>query len=227
MEGVMAGRKMLSFIDLDKSAVERFPPLLDWLRGWTGDEKLEPLTPEGWFEEGHGIVGGEKDANGVWLPTHGPKGKTFLWSPPPAVADAVLEELLTARHKRTDTFHIVTVPRLMAPRWRRLFNKACDFTFELPAGHSFWPDSLFEPLWVGVVLPFHRHEPWTLKSAQILVDLGRDLRRMLAAGSGDEGHVLRKLWRLPRRLAALPERMARGVLHLPGTRNLPNEEDSG
>ena len=153
----MAGRDMLSFVDLDKSAIERFPPLLDWIRDWTGNGKLNPLTPEGWFEEGHGIVGGKKDANGVWIPEHGPKGQTFLWAPPPAIADAVLEELLIARHKRSDTFHVVIVPRLMAPRWRRLFNKASDFAFELPAGHKYWPETLFEPLWVGVLLPFHRY----------------------------------------------------------------------
>lgn len=60
MEGVMAGEDMLSFVDLGRSAVERHPPLLDWIRSWTGQEALAPLSPEGWFEEGHGIVGGDK-----------------------------------------------------------------------------------------------------------------------------------------------------------------------
>ena len=227
LEGVMAGQNMLSFVDLDKSAIERFPPLLGWIRDWTGNADLAPLRPEGWFEKGHGIVGGEKDSNGVWIPRHGPKGQTFLWAPPPAVADAVLEELLTARHKRTDTFHVVAVPRLMLPRWRRLFHKACDFSFEVPAGHRFWPDTLFEPLWVGVLLPFHRFQPWSLKASPVLVELGGDLRRLLSAGDFDGRDVLRKLWRLPRRLAALPERLARGVLRLPRRGNVSDEEDTG
>jgi hypothetical protein len=50
----------------------------------------------------------------------------FLWSPPPAVADVAWEELLKARHKRTDTFHVLLVPRIMNPRWRRLFHKRSD-----------------------------------------------------------------------------------------------------
>jgi len=215
LEGVMAGRDMLSYVDLDKSAFERFPPLLDWLREWTGEKSLEPLAPEGWFVEGHGIVGGYKDPNGVWIPKHGPKGKTFLWAAPPAVADAMLEELAKARHKRADTFHIVVLPRLMVPRWRRLFNKLCDFDFELTPGHLAWPEHMFEPLWVGVVFPYHRFEPWVLKGTPLLVEKSRALREMHSSGGGDGRDLLRKLWRVPRRLAALPEHLARGVLRLP------------
>ncbi len=49
MEGVMAGKDMLTFFDLGRSAVERHPPLLDWVRTWTGRSTLKPLSPEGWF----------------------------------------------------------------------------------------------------------------------------------------------------------------------------------
>ena len=225
MEGVMSGADMLSFVDLDKSAPERFPPLVDWIRSWTGEPDLNPLPPEGWFEEGHGIEGGAKDANGVWIPRHGEKGKTFLWASAPAVADAMLEELLKARHKRTDTFHVVTIPRLMAPRWRRLFNKACDFTFELSPGHAFWPEHMFEPLWVGVLLPYHRYQPWALKGTPLLLELGSQLRQVLSAGQVDGRDILRKLWRIPGRLAPLPERVARGVLRMPRAGDVPGQED--
>ena len=89
----MAGKDMLYFVDLGKSAVERHPPLMDWVRDWTGREELAPLTPEGWFEEGHGIIGGSLDRRGVWIPEHGPSNEMFVWMPPPAAADAALEEL--------------------------------------------------------------------------------------------------------------------------------------
>jgi hypothetical protein len=79
---------------------------------------LEPLSPEGWFEEGHSFVGGTLDKNKVWIPTHKGKNKMHLWVPPPSVEDAALEELWKTHHKRTDTFHVVLIPRLMAPRWR-------------------------------------------------------------------------------------------------------------
>ncbi len=71
MEGVMSGTNMLEFVDLGKSAIDRHLPLLDWVRSWTQIPELVPLAPEGWFEEGHGIAGGAKDARVVWIPSHG------------------------------------------------------------------------------------------------------------------------------------------------------------
>jgi hypothetical protein len=179
MEGVMTGRDMLVFVDLAHTAIERHPPLLDWVWTWTKLSKLEPLTPEGWYEEGHGITGGTLDSHKVWIPTHGDKNKLFLWAPQPLIADAALEELLKALHKRTDTFHVVLKPRLMTPRWRRLFNKACDFTFVVSPGYAFWPADMFEPLWVGNVLPFTHHRLWCFKRAPLLVEIGRDLQEVL------------------------------------------------
>ena len=131
-------------------------------------------------------------------------------------ADAALEELLKARHKRTDTFHVVLIPRIMTPRWRRLFNKAVDFSFIVSPGSPSWPASMFEPVWVGIVLPFIKHRPWCLKRAPLLVEMGGRLRGLLETGEADAGNLLRKLLLLPRRLDSLPFRVACGVLHLPG-----------
>jgi hypothetical protein len=110
LEGVMIGQDMLSFVDLAKSAVERCPHLLPWIQSWCPHSSITPLSPEGWYERGHGVTGGSKDKRGVWIPSHEPAGQTHLWTPPPAAADAALEELLKARHKRTDTTHIVVIP---------------------------------------------------------------------------------------------------------------------
>ncbi len=115
MEGVMAGCDMLSFVDLACTAVERHPPVLDWVQSWTDQPKLEPLTPEQWFVEGHGITGGKLDNHRVWLPAHGRKNELFLWAPQPPGADTALEELLKARHKCTDTFHVVLILQLIMP----------------------------------------------------------------------------------------------------------------
>ena len=221
MEGVMAGEDMLTFV--------RSSRLLRWLRSWTSRPLLEPLTPEGWFEEGHGITGGVVDRHNVWMPTHCKKDLMFLWAPPPAVADAALEELLKARHKRTDLFHVVVIPRLMTPRWRRLFNKACDFSFIVSPGPPFWPADMFEPLWVGIILPFVPCRPWSLKRAPVLVEMGRDLRTLLETSEADAGNLLRKLLLLPKRLATLPEHVACGVLHIPwsGDHQVPDGGDEG
>jgi len=229
MEGVMAGEDMLTFVDLARSAMERSPRLLRWLRSWTSQPLLEPLTPEGWFEEGHGITGGVFDRHNVWMPTHSKKDLMFLWAPPPAVADAALEELLKARHKRTDLFHVVVIPRLMTPRWRRLFNKACDFSFIVSPGSSFWPADMLEPLWVGIILPFFPCRPWSLKRVPLLVEMGRDLRALLETSEADAGNLLRKLLVLPKRLATLSEHVACGVLHIPwaGDHQVPDGGDEG
>ena len=227
MEGVMAGTNMLMFVDLANTAFERHPPLLDWFRSWTENAELEPLTPEGWFEEAHGINGGKLDQHKVWMPLHCPTNNLFLWAPPPAAADAALEELLKSRHKRTDLFHVVVIPRLMNPRWRRLFNKVCDFSVVIPPSCSFWPITMFEPLWLGIVLPFIPHRPWCLKRAPKLVRMGIALREMLPSREEHAGNLLRELLRMPKWLATLPQGMARGVLHVPGGRYLPDDGDCG
>lgn len=222
MEGVMAGKDMLSFFDLNKSAFERYLPLLWWIRSWCPDNRIAPLTPEEWFEKGHGIVGGHLDKKGVWMPDHEPSGKVHLWAPPPAIADAMLEQLLMARHKRTDTTHIVIIPRLFGPRWRRLFHKACDVTFVVPPGASFWPTDMYEPLWIGVLFPFIPHRPWCLKRAPLMVEMGWKLRQVCKESDFLAGHILRKLFKLTRRLATLPESVACGLLHVPRSRRVSN-----
>ena len=78
MEGVMAGEDMLNFVDLGKDVIERHPPLLHWIRSWTEWDRLKPLTPEGWYEEGHGITGGQNDKHGVWIPIHSPSNILFF-----------------------------------------------------------------------------------------------------------------------------------------------------
>ncbi len=212
----MAGQDMLSFIDLACSTVKRHPSVLTWVHSWTDRPKLEPLTPEGWFEEGHGFVGGTRDSRKIWRPTHKPRNGLHLWAPPPLVVDSAHEELLKACHKRMDTFHVVLIPRLMAPWWRKLFNKACNFTFVVSPGAVFGPTDMYEPLWVGILLPFSIHRPWSFKRAPLLVEMGRDSREMLAEGKGNGGDILRKLLKLPKTVAHLPERMACRMLHVPG-----------
>jgi hypothetical protein len=227
MEGVMAGRSMLSFVDLDKSAVTRCSSLLPWIRSWCGHQSIQPLTVEEWYVEGHGITGGHSDKHGVWIPDHEPSNRMHLWAPAPAIADAMLEELLKARHKRTDTWHIIVIPRLMAPRWRRLFHKVSDLMFAVDPGNAFWPSNMFEPLYVGIVFPFIRHRPWQLKRAPLMVGMGRELRKMCKEGDFTPGCILRKLLRLPRRLDALSPSVARGVLHMPREGAVSDGESGG
>ena len=88
LEGVNRGENMLSFVDLARMAIERQPGVLEFVRSWldpiVGESKC--LKPEEWFKEGHGIIGGEKDGNGMWKPCHAEDGRAYIWTPPPVVA---------------------------------------------------------------------------------------------------------------------------------------------
>jgi hypothetical protein len=99
LEGDFNGLSQMSFVPLHLSAIDHEPPLRSWLHSWTsvfGDVHL--LTPFQWFTVGH---------------TTG----TFIWSPPPAGADAALEQVASAVHKRPNNHHIVLIPCLMTARW--------------------------------------------------------------------------------------------------------------
>ena len=205
--------------------LERHPPLLRFIRSWAGDSNILPLTPEEWFVEGHGITGGHRDKHGMWIPDHARNGVTYLWAPPPVIADVALEECLKATHKRQDACHIFIVPRLLTPAWRRLFRKLCDFVVIVPVGHPFWPTHMHEPLFLGISLPFVQHRPWSLRGTPLLVALERDLRQVWASSEKDGRDILRKLLRTPGRVSAMPKVLARRMLRMPGEGTVSNNED--
>ena len=221
LEGVLSGQDMLSYVDLAKTAIERQPSLVEYVQSWT-DSYVHVLSPEDWFVKGHGIKGGGPNDDGVWVPTHANNRMHYLWAPPPVVADVALEEALKAIHKRNDAVHIFLIPRLFSPRWMRLFYKMADFVFKLPLTSPFWPSEMYEPLFIGISLPYSRYAPWSLRGTPLLVDMERELRQVLTTGKGDGRDILRELLRTPSRLASVPEHVARGVLRMHGNRSLPD-----
>eukprot|EP00980_Cylindrotheca_fusiformis_P006302 scaffold1352_cov144-Cylindrotheca_fusiformis.AAC.8 len=78
-------------------------------------------------------------------------------------ADVALEELRKARIKRQLSLHVILIPRLCTPSWLRQLFKAADIILEIPPGTPFWPSDMYEPLFVGILLPFSRFEPWSLR----------------------------------------------------------------
>ncbi len=70
--------------------------------------------------------------------------------------------------------------------------------------------------------------PWCFKRAPLLVETGRDLRKVLLTGEGNGGDLLRKLVKLPGLMAPMLECMACGVLHVPwATSNISDGDDQG
>ena len=119
LEGVVRSEDMPSFVDLSRTAIERHPGVLKFVESWVAPVlgKRKVLTPDECFREGHGIVGGEKDSTGLWIPLHASNGKVYIWTPPPIIADVALEECAKAIHKWTDAYHIFLIPRLYSLLW--------------------------------------------------------------------------------------------------------------
>lgn len=197
-DGVMQGVSFLDFVPIHLSALDRSHHIIPWCMKWIPSTvSLLPLTPLDWFVKGHGIVGGAKNTDGIWSPTFLDLHATFcLWCPPPSAADVAIEQLSFSRHKRPELTHIFVCPRLMTYLWRKRLFKFADFTFSLPAGHNpmVWPESMFEPLTIGVLLPFLPSPPWVRRNSPPLLALEGELRSVWQTPQRDECAILRKLW---------------------------------
>jgi hypothetical protein len=217
-DGVMIGEAMTSFVPLHRHAVERSDKLVSWLQECSGDDvnsKLELLTPEGWFERGHDIVGGKPNCDGIWAPVY--RHGIYVWSPPPCVANQCLEELRKARHKRQRSTHVFVCPRIMTFAWQRHLFRSADIVIQIPPGHPAWDESQHESLIIGFYFPFLLYEPWQLKNTNTILGMARHLQQVCKTNPSASGPVLRELWDFTRKLSSLPElvvwRMLRGSRH--------------
>ena len=209
IEGVMSGESMINFVSLSKSAFERCQAhedkvrLLNWCRDWMGSTTLTPLEPLEWFNRGQGYVTGELNADKVWIPVESNE-YCFIWAPPPAAGRIAVEQLMISRHKRFDRLHVFVCPRLFTSEWRKKLYKVADCVIEIPAGaRDFWPVEMFEPLILGIVLPFIPHAPWQLKRSTEILAVERRMREVLKDQGGDERSVLRELLLLSPRKASV------------------------
>ena len=187
-EGVTVGEFMSTFCPWSKSCLERQSNLEHWFKSWL--PQLETLKPVDWFERGHDHNGVYKDNKGFWRIREKPG--VFLWTPPPAAADAMIEELRKARLKRHRSTHVIAIPSLFTHLWKKQLIKSCDVVLNIPPGHSCWSTDQYEPLTIGFCLPFLRCAPFQFKDTPKMLRMGRDLQRMLKEVDVDPGNLLRK-----------------------------------
>jgi len=194
-EGVLGGEDFLSFVPLHQSAWERGAVLLEeWVTSWLGVGGTPRwLFPEDWFGCGH-----TEDLS--------------VWTPPPTAADAALEQLAKAVHKRPLLTRVVLIPRLMTARWRKMLNKICDLVFNVPLGSDVWSNVQCEPLVVGISFPLCRHAPWRLKGSAHLVGVERELRSLQPTDFRRSRLILRELLQQTRSLDGMPASMVRRML---------------
>jgi hypothetical protein len=214
-EGIMKGNKvMLDFVPLHLSAIERSPLLKDWINSWfivPESSRLVHLTPEGWFEAGHDIIGGEKNADNIWIPNYKPGH--FVWAPAPAAGQAAIEQLRQARLKRQDSTHLVVIPNLLAPRWRKHLFKAADLVIEMPFDETVWKkEEQHEPLTIALFFPFLSVSPWQLKRSEGFGRLGRFLRSVFKESEVSSGDILFKLLTYTRKLPGMSKGVVRAML---------------
>lgn len=211
-EGVGAGMEMIQFIPLHLGALERHKGLFDWIKAWAGSN-VEYLSPSEWFTRGHDHDGGFTDAAGFWRINTKPG--TFLWAPPPAAAEAAVEQLRRALIKRQQSTHIFICPRLLTTEWFKQLNKAADLVISLPAGrdNNAWPADMFEPLTIAFIFPFFRHKPWKRRGTPKLFDVGRSVSRMWKEGDVDSRAFLRKLFKKQLQFNKLSECVLRKMLY--------------
>ena len=126
---------MLKFVPLHLTALDRSKNLKKWIIDWMTPsleekESIEFLDESGWFWRGHDLSSGHINADGIWIPHF--KSGIFIWTPAPAAAQFAVEQLREARNKRTDSLHVVVIPRLFTSIWRRQLSRVADVFVYLP-----------------------------------------------------------------------------------------------
>ena len=211
LEGVMQTGNMMSWIPLHLSAVKTQPNLFDWIVSWVKTyDPPQLLSPYDWFIKGHDIVGYERNCDNLAIPRI--KSGTYVWAPPPAVADAAVEQLRIARSKRKDSLHIFVCPKLMKPYWIGQLHKAADIVFEFKAGVPFWEKGRHESLILAVCFPFLKHRPWQLRRSPALVEVGRILHGMWKAGEDTQRDFLCQFLTYTRKLSTMSSSLVWKVL---------------
>ena len=221
-EGISIGEYMLNFCPWNESALDRSKDLKSWIECTFGKE-CEFLEPADWYSRAHDHCGGFVDKGGHWRVRvkHG----TFVWSPPPAAAEAALEELRKARLKRRKSTHLIFVPRLATTLWLKQLNKACDIVVYLPPHLSFWPSMMHEPLVLGICYPFLKHRPWQLRGCPKLFALGREMRGLLKEPQVDARSVLLQLHSFCQRLPSLQKDVVWSLLHFQPRSKFSHSQD--
>lgn len=222
-EGSLKGEGMLPFIPIHQDAFVRSPGLVAWLQSWMGRD-VELLAPEDWYRRGHDLVEGEVEVNCDGRPLPLKRPGQYVWTPAPAAGKAAMEELRKARHKSQKSKHLIVIPRLFQPHWRKLLSKAVDVVVSLPVGHSAWPLEMHEPLTIAFCLPYISHDPWELRRSPYLLELASRLSEVWATGEGSEGPILRELWGLSERLETMSSSLARKLLYCQSSTGLSHSE---
>ena len=195
--GVMRGQPMLSYVPLHLSVMERQGKRISgFLEFMTAGEVITALEPQDWFLAPH-------DTDG-----------SFLWTPPPAIADAAIFQMSESIHIRPWNTHIVILPSLMKGRWEKMLNKAADVVVTLPFSEDLWPRAIeHEPLTLAIIFPLLCSAPWRIKRAPFRAQREGEMRTLQRRDFAFARRYMHELWLQARQLEAMPPGLARSMLH--------------
>lgn len=187
--GVMAGKSMLSFLPLHRTADEQSCELMPWVKTWADGERktdceMFVLTYDDWYKP--------LTSNGI-----------YVWLPAPAIADVAGEMMAQAIHKNPYATHVFLCPRLMTARWMRLILKATDATWRIPAGSPIWDITNHEPLILSIYFSLSRQKPWRHNRCPQFGHESKVVQTLLSSGTTESGIALCKLITRTRDLAGL------------------------
>jgi hypothetical protein len=137
-----------------------------------------------------------------------------------------LEELQKARIKRQNSLHVFVVPRLMKPYWFRQLYKTVDVVFDVPPGACCWPTHMFEPVVIGLVLPYLDRSPWCIRSTPKMPSMERKMRKVWDSPDLASGNLLRKFLLEYEWLCSMPVNVVRRMLFFERERPVPYQENS-
>jgi hypothetical protein len=188
--GILLGINVRQFLPMNVLAWDVAGNILEgWCKSWMEKDYTPPLTPKGWFKQGH-------------------QPGVHTWTPPPGAALVALKELGRSRHKHPSAVtHVVMIPWLLwDEEWCSQFEKEVDVCFILHSG-LIWPHFAFEPLMDGIsfpILSLSSSHLWQVKQERKrVVDFGRALSEMSKTSDFQVGNYLRKLWLTPRTFSGL------------------------
>lgn len=214
-EGVICGEDFLPFLSLHKSSIDRSPSLQEWIMKWATSSDLIFLQPEDWFIRAHDITSFRYNDFDIckkeWKPTI-QKG-TYIWSPPPCVADVAIEELRKARIKHHRSTHILAIPKLMSPYWLKSLYRSCDFVIEIPASQLFWNSNMHKPLLLGICLPYFRSHPYIFKNTPKLHSLHWRMLKVFKNNKVDKGNILYELLSLHWKVQSMQGDVVRKLIY--------------
>ena len=119
---------------------------------------------------------------------------TWVWSPPPCLAEIAVEQLCKVKHVFPKSQHIFVCPALMTGYWMKALGKVADTKFTMKAGSEAWPHSMLEPLTIAFVCPLLTSPPWQARRLRSVAEWERPLLELQWTDKTSIRNHMREFW---------------------------------